>query len=256
MSKKILLIVEGENDEKKFLNSLFKHCSKKTEYKIYSYRTNIHILAQELYSNYNDFDINGESELKLILASLEDDKTKKQLLLGKYSDIYMIFDFEPQHNYPHFDTVKRMIKYFNDSSNQGQLYINYPMMQSFKHHSVLPDECFKNLKIEFDDLKNYKTIVAQNSGFTDVTKYDYLIFYSLAVHHLKKLNKICYGNYEILGVEEYFLIDFANLYELVLNDLKLTNTIYVLNTSIFILIDFAPTKFFAFIDNHKEELLI
>ncbi len=70
MAKKILIIVEGEADEVRFLEDLFKKCNKKTEYKVYSYKTNIHVLAQELFNNYNDFD-SGYIDIKLVLSSLE-----------------------------------------------------------------------------------------------------------------------------------------------------------------------------------------
>ena len=137
MNKKILLIVEGEADEVKFLKGLFKKCNTLAQYKVYTYRSNIHILAQELYNNYYDFD-EGNTDIRLILASLESDNQKKELLKEHYSDIYMVFDFEPQHDHPHFDTLKRMINYYNDSTNQGKLFINYPMMQSYKHFDKLP----------------------------------------------------------------------------------------------------------------------
>ena len=64
---------------------------------MYTYRTNIHVLAQELFNNYNDFD-EGNVDVKLVLASCEDNDRRKQLLYDTYSDIYMIFDFDPQHD--------------------------------------------------------------------------------------------------------------------------------------------------------------
>ena len=128
MPKRILVIVEGEADEVKFLRSLFQNCYKKADYKVYSYKTNIHVLAQELYNNYPDFD-EDETDIKLVLASLETNADKKKKLLEKYTDVFMIFDFDPQHDHPHFDTVRRMLKYFDDSTAQGKLFINYPMMQ-------------------------------------------------------------------------------------------------------------------------------
>lgn len=257
MVKKVLLIVEGDADEVKFLRSLFKNCYKKTDYKIYPYRTNIHVLAQELFDNYNDFDINTEdTDIKLVLASLEKDEQKKKLLLDKYSDVFMIFDFEPQHDHPHFDTVKRMLKFYTDSTDQGKLFINYPMMQSYKHFSVLPSPTFATLEVELNNVKRYKEIVGKESKFTDLDKYNYVIYFSIAVHQLKKANKIVNNKYEIFNINEYLKFDFSKIYDCEINLLNTRKVISVINTCVFVLIDFAPKKFFDFVSAKKDDLLI
>ena len=255
MPKKILLIVEGESDEVKFLRGLFEHCFKKAEYKFYSYKTNIHTLAQELYNNYPDFD-EGDVDIRLVLASLESSKEKKEILLDKYSDIYMVFDFEPQHDHKHFDTVRRMVNYFNDSTNQGQLFINYPMMQSYKHFECLPCPLFEFYEVSLDQAKEYKRYIGEISNFKDLTKYTYITYYSIAVHHLKKANKILNGVYLLPSKSEYFDFKATQIFDYQVNLLELSNNISILNTCIFALVDFAPSKFFAFVSRHKDDLLI
>lgn len=253
MPKRILVIVEGEADEVKFLRSLFQNCYKKAEYKLYTYRTNIHVLAQELYNNYNDFD-EDETDIRLVLASLEQNASKRQLLLDKYTDVYMIFDFDPQHDHPHFDTVKRMIKYFDDPTYQGKLYINYPMMQSYRHFLELPDNSFSERKVDMTQIKNYKKIVGDESKYTDLNRYSYITFYSLAVHHLRKMNMILNFKYELPTKNDYLGFDNAMVYDWQLEMLKSTGFVYVLNTCIFALVDFAPNKFFKYISQHSNEL--
>ena len=255
MSKKILLIVEGESDEVKFLRGLFENCFKKADYKFYSYKTNIHALAQELYNNYPDFD-EGDIDIRLVLASLESSKDKKELLMDKYSDIYMVFDFEPQHDHKHFDTVRRMVNYFNDSTNQGQLFINYPMMQSYKHFDCLPCPSFEFFEVTLEQSKGYKQYVGEISNFTDLTKYTYVTYFSIAVHQLKKANKILNGGYTLPSKSEYFDFKATQIFDYQVNLLESSNNISVLNTCIFALVDFAPSKFFAFVSRHKDDLLI
>lgn len=168
----------------------------------------------------------------------------------------MIFDFEPQHDHPHFDTIRRMISYFDDSTSQGKLFLNYPMMQSYKHFDILPSLKFENLEVTLDEVKRYKEIVGKVSGFTDLNKYSYITYYSMAVHHLKKANKLVNGLYEIPDIDEYLKMNFCDIYNWQLNSFKNRRIISVLNTCIFTLIDFAPNKFFSFIQKHKIELLI
>lgn len=255
MDKKILLIVEGEADEVKFLKRLFKICSKKTYYKIYTYKTTIHILAQEIFNNYNDFD-DGDIDIKLILASLEKNKQKKELFYENYTDVFMIFDFDPHHDYPHFDTIKRMIKYFDDSTNQGKLFLNYPMMQSYKHFDKLPCPEFEFLNVSLKEIKEYKKVVGEISNFTDLDKYDYITYYSIAVHQIKKANKIINGKYEMPLETEYMSFDLCKIYDFELQEFVEKQKVWVLNTCIFSLVDFAPNKFFDFISKHKDILLI
>ena len=255
MSKKILLVVEGESDEVKFIRGLFEKCFRKADYQFYSYKATIHTLSQELYNKYPDFD-EGDIDIRLILASLESNKEKKEMLLDKYSDVYMVFDFEPQHDHKHFDTVRRMVKYFNDSTNQGQLFINYPMMQSYKHFECLPCPSFEFYEVSLNQAKDYKRLVGELSKFTDLTQYTYITYYSIAVHQLKKANKIINDSYTLPSKSEYFNFVATQIFDYQVCLLESSNKISVLNTCIFSLVDFAPSKFFGFVFKHKDDLWI
>lgn len=192
----------------------------------------------------------------MILASIENDEKRKQLLYDTYSDIYMIFDFDPQHDHPHFDTIRRMISYFNDSTLYGKLFLNYPMMQSYKHFDRLPCSSFEYLEVTLEEIKKYKEIVGNVSGFTDLSQYSYITYYSIAVHHLKKVNKVLNGLYEIPEIDDFFGIDYCSVYDFQLKSFKEREIVSVLNTCIFSLIDFTPNKFFSFVKQHKDDLLI
>lgn len=256
MSKKILLIVEGESDEPRFFRRLFKCCYRKAEYKFYPHRTNLHVLAQELVKNYPDFE-NDNIDIRLVLASIESDEDRKQVLKETYSDIYLVFDFEPHEKNSHFEIIKRMLAFFNDSTLQGKLFINYPMMQSYKHFSNLPDHTFDTKTVSLDEVGNYKSIVARESGFTDLAKYDFRTFYSLAVHHLRKAYFIQTGKYELPSIEDYERIDYLNIFDKQIECATLPNGwIWVINTCIFVLLDFSPHRFYQFVSNHPDDLQI
>ena len=63
-------------------------------------------------------------------------------------------------------------------------------MQSYKHLPALPDSQFFKTKATISDWGHYKQIVDNISAYTDITKYTYPIFVSLAAHHLKKANYV------------------------------------------------------------------
>ena len=255
MPKKILMIVEGDRDEKKFFSKLFSSCFKKAEYSFYSYRTNIHVLAQELIDNYPDFE-HEEIDIRLILLSLEKNDDRKSILLDNYTDIYLVFDFDPHHKPSHFPIIKRMLYYFNDSTLQGKLYINYPMMQSYKHFSSLPDENFATKQVLLSDIRSYKQTVGNESAFTNLNSYNYVLFYSLAVHHLKKIYFIINHHYCIPSVETYLNMDFVSLFDHEVMLILEKQVVDVVNTCIFALCDYAPNAFFRFISKCKDDLLI
>ena len=255
MAKNVLLIVEGDKDEVRFYKCLFQNCFHLSQYQFFSYRSNIHVLAQELYNNYPTFE-KDEIDIRHVLVSLEQDDKKKELLRAKYTDVFLVFDFDPHHDHAHFDTVRRMLAYFCDSTAQGQLYLNYPMMQSYKHFPALPDPSFRELAVDLSEIKEYKKVVGQTSKYTDLTKYDYKIFYSLAAHHLMKFNFLTTGSYQVPSCEEYLNKDVIKLYDYEIDLFLKEKKISVINTCIFVLCDFAPTKFYTFLSKKKNELYL
>lgn len=255
MAKSILLIVEGDSDEAPFFRRMFEKSYKNLSYKIYSYHTTIHTLAQELYNNYPCFE-DDQIDIQAVLASIEIDTHKKKMLLAKYTDIFMVFDFDPQHDHPHFDTVMRMICYFNDSTLHGKLFINYPMMQSYKHFSFLPDDSFADRIVQKSEVNDYKKIVGNVSKYTNLSSFDYVTFVSLAVHHIRKSNLILNGRYELPQYDEYLNFDHKKIYEIQLKNYIEEEKVLVLNTCIMVLCDFAPERFLTYVKTHQQELNI
>lgn len=254
-NRNALFIVEGNSDEPIFIRRLFEKCYAKQEYKTYVYKTNLHILAKRLEEDYPDFD-EDEIDIRLVLRSYEESNNQRDVLSANYTDIYLIFDFEPQHDSPHFKTIGRMLNYFYDSSFRGKLFINYPMMQSYRHFSRLPEPLFYDVKATSDEWKRYKRIVGEVSAYKDISKYDYRIFVSLAVHHLKKANYIFNGIYELPSIDEYLLWNLKDIFEKQVIYKDRDSFVYVLNTCIFILIDYQPDSFFRQIKNQGRQFLI
>lgn len=230
-NRNILFIVEGSNDEPKFICRLFDVCNMGS-FNTYSYNTNIHVLANHLRIDYPDFD-EDVTDLLAILRSYESNPDKLKILNKEYTDIFLIFDLDPQDHMINFTMIKRMLDYYIDSTNQGKLFINYPMMQSYKHFKILPDDNFKNLRINLEQCRSYKYMVEEYSKYTNVDVYDYITFVSLAVHHLRKANYILNGVYSETSMEEYLKMNSSLIYDKQISLLKDLNCIYVLNTCIF-----------------------
>ena len=134
-NRKILLLVEGEKADVALMNHLLSVYDLNIEYEIVSYRTNIHQLYSDLFENNDPSDFDLLQHLKF----REPDSQRRLIFDQRYSDVYLVFDLDPQD--PRFDPekIRQMAYYFRESSDMGKLYINYPMVESFYHMKAIPD---------------------------------------------------------------------------------------------------------------------
>lgn len=255
MKNNILFIVEGPKEEVQFLTHMLRNCRRDIEYEFFSYETNVHTLAKELAEHYPEFE-EAEVDIKLVLKSIAPRGKDTSVLDRKYTDIFLVFDMEPQQDHPSFPLVRRMIRFFDDSTDHGKLFINYPMLQSFKHFSMLPDPSFQSRVVSMEEIRNYKELVGEVTGFPDVTKYSYETFYSISVHQVMKANYVLNGWFLLPEVEEYLKFDAVRIWDLEYEKMEQENVVDVLNTSMFVLCDFAPTKYFQLVKQHENKFLL
>lgn len=253
--RNLLFIVEGESDEPAFIRRLFQTCYRRQGYKTYTYKTNLHNLANHLERDYPDFD-DGDIDICLILRSHDSLPEHRKILKEKYTDIFLVFDFEPQQDYPRFETIRKMLNVFNDSTDCGKLFINYPMMQSYKHFCSLPDNQFYKVTVSIDDCKKYKQLVGRISGYTDITHYTYQIFVSITAHHLKKAQYLLTGRFELPDIDEYLSWMQTQIFDKQMQMKAQCGCVSVLNTCVFILIDYNPSSFFRQLKDRKSQFLI
>lgn len=191
----ILLIFEGNDDEPKIYKTLSKLFSfeLKEEEIAYYFCNNIFSLYQEIKSyctDENDKDLSSVlGDIDIINILKEEGKNHKKditvLEKIKYSyevsEIYLFFDFDIHKvDYMNIESyeeqvskIVELMRFFNNPNDEQygiKLYINYPMIESYKYFKKpLPDEnyqnytvklheinCFKNTAANFCDLKNTK----------------------------------------------------------------------------------------------------
>lgn len=240
--KKVLFITEGEIDEPKFIERCFKKCYPNIEYEYYSYSTDIHTLARLLFNGTENID--EYLDVQRALKEHETNKEKRHILSQTYSDIVLVFDFDPQTKRPEFKRILKMLEFFNDSTGNGKLYINYPMMQSYRHISSYPQEDneFKDRTIDVNLCSNYKQIVNEQSCFSNINKYDFPKIMKIIGYQLKKSNYILNNVYDIPSEVDFNLLDLNRIYNIQCKKSKEERKIYVLNTFVFNLIEYNPKK--------------
>jgi hypothetical protein len=162
MSKgKILMLVEGAKTEIQLMERLLRTYGIGRQHQIVSYKTNIYALYHSMFRK-------ADTEYLDILTHLrehEPDPVKKAIFDERYSDILLIFDFEPQDTYYSAEHLIQMASYFVESTDKGKLYINYPMVDAFYHMKDIPDNVYNTYIATLPELecKMYKHRVAKES---------------------------------------------------------------------------------------------
>lgn len=153
--RSILVIVEGDKQEPQLVASLIRQYGLDSEYRVYSYGTNIYELYERMF---DDDTHDGPETLSLlgVLKEREADDEKRALLDRDYSDVLLIFDFDCHDNRFSADRLKRLLDYFSESTDEGKLYINYPMVEACKHFKGIPDDEYLSRSVQVDHVSSYK----------------------------------------------------------------------------------------------------
>lgn len=250
-----LFIVEGEKAEPALIKKLFATFMPiKFTFDCYSYEANLHTLVKHIETAYPDFD--DYVDVIGVLQDIEKDKNKKAVLSRKYTDIFYIFDFDPQSDIIHFDTISKLFNHLNDSTDQGKLFINYPMLESYKHLKKMPDHSFINLTVPIKSPQHYKELVHKQSAYSNLLELNYQTLTSIIVHHLRKANHILTDRYELPEKDACLNWNHQTIFDHERALAEQEKRVSVLNTCMFIIVDYQPSKFFKNVQIHKDQFLI
>lgn len=193
----ILLIVEGANDEmnlfKKIIQCFPEICL--TPDHILVYNTNLWVLNEDLEK---EFGVNWYESDDIDFRLFCESKFP-QIKGVKITDTFLVFDYERQDSKFNATQLKNLCKFFNNSVENGQLYINYPMIESYRHlnKKPLPDEGYKDRKCNVSDIMSYKATVGAETKFHDYRKYDRAFIQEIIKHNLKKASFLTTGEYDL-----------------------------------------------------------
>ncbi len=244
----ILLIVEGEKTEVDLfekMSGLFLTNDKKI--KFFSFKTNIY----KLYLTLKD---DVFVDLVGALKEKAPDNCDKSIFEEKFSEIYLIFDADFQDNNFKEHKIRKMTEFFTDQFDNGKLYINYPMVESYRHHDKFNLDKYLLNKIELNGLssKSYKDFVDTVGSKKSLNSYNQSTFEKLIYLNLAKAEFLVKGNKRLPTYQE--LNNELNQLNILNKQLDLKNkdnVISILNTSLFILIDMLGEKFFQKIKKVK-----
>ena len=129
-----------------YLQNLFRtiqrlYFSYKEEQIICSYNNNIY----QLYKDLQEYDGDGDivTILKEKFAGKENNQLKDINVASDISEIYLFFDYDFHNTNLTIEEinrqVKEMLETFDNETENGKLYIDYPMVESIRYTKELPD---------------------------------------------------------------------------------------------------------------------
>lgn len=236
--KKILFIVEGEKAEPTFLRRTNKTLNI-DDYEIFSFKTSIYELYDEL-KNESDFDI-----LLFLKEKFNGDNKSLKILNNKFESIFLIFDYDPQHQKFSRDKITEMVEFFNDSTDGGKLLISFPMIEDTRHLKKMPDESFIGKKIDISKIKSYKKMVGEESYYRDLSKYNYNLVVKMILHHLVKFNYLIFNNNFLISKDDFFNIkNWKKILDVQNNAYFNEQKIFIISEAFFYIVELKPKLFF------------
>ena len=166
---KVLIVSEGIKPERRIMDNLFSVYELSAKYEIFHYGTDVYVLFDELF-----FEEKPEGmDILQALKSCEKDVDKKAMLDQKFTDVLLVFDFDPHATKFEPDKIQRMAEHFADSTDMGKLYISYPMVEAFYHMKSIPDPDFNGRTATLAELSagEYKRRVRKENRNGDYTKF-------------------------------------------------------------------------------------
>lgn len=157
----MLFVVEGGHTEPKLIRKLAKVYGLSPDREIYPYGTNVHAMLNEI--EYEFPDLSDVDLLQFLRRREGNNGSRRAMIEGRFTDVVLIFDYERQDSSFDQNRLKRLLEVFNDSTDMGKLYINYPMVESYKDVLMPCDDLFLGRTIACNKCTHYKRIVSDRS---------------------------------------------------------------------------------------------
>lgn len=186
LTKKILFIVEGQVEEVKILGD---NC--KGLLSVAGIDAEVVSVGNPIYEIYDFLKNDAYEDIVSYLRSNK--KINIERAKTAFSSIYLIFDFEHHYHKYSDDKIEELLNFFNNETENGKLYINYPMVESFYHLKSIPDNEYINRKVPVSLIqqsgKAYKKLVKEETCFKHTSSINSEQYKAIIEHNYKKYVK-------------------------------------------------------------------
>ncbi len=204
--------------------------------------------------------LSPSSEQKHKISRTQEDLAK---LERSFASVYLVFDSELQHRSndtlapldvieKNIAELKEMLEFFDNETDQGKLYVNYPMMESYRDCDNFFDEGYRDRLVSLDILfgrtpaKGYKSLVASRKLANIRNRHiSQEQFNRLTCMNVFKLNWMKHHLWQKPNYDEFLKISLQeNILELEHYSCRSLNAVTVLNTLLFFIIDYKGRDFY------------
>lgn len=217
----ILFVFEGAKDEPCIYDGVRDVCGIKDDI-VCVFNAGIHSLYKDVFINDLDLFLSLSERLRA-----HGDSTLKDYKASDISETYLFFDYDLHDKHIPLaqlnEEIMEMLEFFNEETEHGKLYINYPMLESVKYTKELPDDNYYKYVVKRADCCNFKDIAAKFSYYNDFqflfprdskgrsNKYLNENWEHIRKQNLCKANFVCNGIYEMPTCKE--VISQANIFQ-------------------------------------------
>jgi hypothetical protein len=199
---KILFIFEGESTEPTYFEAIKKYFKFEDDI--------ISIFGGSIYQMYNCIQKDPELDIFELVKERECKRTNspsplKDVLRKDISEIFIFFDHDGHDSNAASYKLKELLETFDESTEQGHLYISYPMVESLIDIKLDNLE-FKNKLALISQNKQYKKKTKENNKLTHIGNISREQWGRIFQENLKKANWIISENYILpmkLGINQY-----------------------------------------------------
>lgn len=245
---KVLVVVEGLKSEV----DLFQRIAN-----VYGLNISFYCLGTNIYLLYKRLKEYGFSaDLKKVLCEIHPEY--QEILQYKFAYTYLVFDLDPHHPKKvetrsltevvedNLSKIEEMVLFFNNETDPtiGKLYINYPMLESFRDCNSTFDPDYQTNVIKIEDVSNYKSIVAKkrmaSKHLTDYSKGDFDALTKMNNYKLSEINSL---GWKALSYSQYCeLSEGSRIFAIQRESIVHKKVIEVINTSLFFILDYYGDK--------------
>jgi len=244
---KALVIVEGERLEARFFWQFTK---------VYGMDLEVYLVGANIYDLYNklkDYDFNCYikdilPDVGNVVAGMDD------ILQQKFAYTYLVFDFDAHHReigeeeldidtviHNNLAKLREMADFFTNETDPGvgRLYINYPMMESYRDCDSFFDEAYRDNSVSIEDISDYKRIAGRKKlASVHIGKYTKENFSDLTKMNIYKLHKLTKNIWGEIPYDEYVNLSIAvEILNRQTQKIDTERSVDVLNTALFIATD-------------------
>jgi len=196
-----LFVFEGSRAESKYVekleqNFLGKRITVKCVYDAEIY---------QLYKNLKEEELDFDMVELLKERSKENEELLKDYTRDSFAYIYLFFDYDAHSTLADDGKIKEMLDFFDNETENGMLYISYPMVEAIRHYKNL--DSFQDLTVkckrancaykdDCDEIEDclkephYKTFSASDcrKDLNNINKYTNDVWQELIYAHVSKMN--------------------------------------------------------------------